>query len=83
MPDERAELVRARLGSAAACQGAKEKLKAAEADLAAIEKTIERVRSEFEAKDRALAETMRTQQEAIKEARAHHQVVEERKNPAY
>lgn len=83
LPDERAELVRARLGSSAACQSAKEKLKAAEAELAAIEKTIERVRSEFEAKDRSLAETMRTQQDAIKEARAHHQVVEERKNPAY
>src|SRR5205807_9125052 len=83
LPDERAELVRARLGSAAACQSAKEKLKAAEAELGAIEKTIERVRSEFEAKDRTLAEAMRTQQEAIKEARAHHQVVEERKNPAY
>jgi hypothetical protein len=83
LPDERAELVRARLGSAAACQSAKEKLKAADAELGAIEKTIERVRSEFEAKDRTLAEAMRTQQEAIKEARAHHQVVEERKNPAY
>jgi hypothetical protein len=83
LPDERAELVRARLGSADACQTAKEKLKAAEADLAGIEKTIERVRSEFESKDKALAESIKTQQDAIREARAHHQVVEERKNPAY
>ena len=83
LPDDRAELVRARLGSVAACQSAKEKLKAAEADLAVIEKTIAAVRSEFEGKDRNLAEGMRTQQEAIREARAHHQVVEERKNPAY
>ena len=83
LPDERAELVRARLGSVDACQGAKEKLKAAEAELAAIEKTIERVRSEFETKDKSLAESIKTQQDAIREARAHHQVVEERKNPAY
>ena len=83
LPDERAELVRARLGSVAACQSAKEKLKAADADLAVIEKTIERVRSEFEAKDKGLADGMRTQQDAIREAKAHHQVVEERKNPAY
>jgi hypothetical protein len=83
LPDERAELVRARLGSADACQSAREKLKAAEAELATLEKTIERVRSEYETKDRALAESIRTQQEAIREARAHHQVVEERKNPAY
>ena len=83
LPDERAELVRARLGSADACQGAKEKLRAAEADLAIIEKNIERVRTEFDAKNRSLEENIKSQQDAIKEARAHHQVVEERKNPAY
>ncbi len=83
LPDERAELVRARLGSLDACQGAKEKLRAAEAELANIEKTIERIRSEYETKDRAFAESIKTQQDAIREARAHHQVVEERKNPAY
>jgi hypothetical protein len=83
LPDERAELVRARLGSAEACQGAKEKLRAAESELGVIEKTIERVRSEFESKDKGFAENIHTQQEAIREARVHHQVVEERKNPAY
>jgi hypothetical protein len=83
LPEERAELVRARLGSAEACRLAKEKLIAAEAELSVIEKNIERVRSEFEARDRTLGENIRTQQEAIREARAHHQTVEERKNPAY
>ena len=83
LPDERAELVRARLGSVDACQSAKEKLKAADAELATIEKTTERVRSEFESKDKSFAESIKTQQDAIREARAHHQVVEERKNPAY
>ena len=83
LPDERAELVRARLGSADACQTAKEKLRAAEADLAVIEKNIERVRAEYDSKNRSLEESIKTQQEAIREARAHHQVVEERKNPAY
>jgi hypothetical protein len=83
LPEERAELVRARLGSAEAARGAKEKLIAADAELAAAEKNIERVRTEFETKDHSLADQMRAQQDAIKEARAHHQTVEERKNPAY
>ncbi len=83
LPEERAELTRARLGSAEACRAAKEKLTAAETELSAIEKNIERVRGEFETRDRTLNEQMRTQQEAIREARAHHQTVEERKNPAY
>jgi hypothetical protein len=62
---------------------AKEKLAAADAELSVVEKNIERTRAEFEARDRAFAESIRTQQEAVKEARAHHQTVEERKNPAY
>ncbi|MDQ6625858.1 MAG: hypothetical protein M3Y69_06945, partial [Verrucomicrobiota bacterium] len=37
----------------------------------------------FEARDRALNETSRAQQDALKEAKAQHQTVEERKNPAY
>jgi hypothetical protein len=83
LPEERAELVRARLGSADACRNAKEKLAAAEAELSVVEKNVERTKAEFEARDKAFAENMRTQQEAVKEARAHHQTVEERKNPAY
>jgi hypothetical protein len=83
LPEERAELVRARLGSADACRMAKEKLAAADEELSVAEKNIERTRAEFEARDRALADSIRTQQEAMKEARAHHQTVEERKNPAY
>jgi hypothetical protein len=83
LPDERAELVRARMGSTEACRLAREKLAAADVELSAIEKKIEAVRGEFETRDRTFNEQMRTQQEAIKEARAHHQTVEERKNPAY
>src|SRR5437762_9346780 len=83
LPEERAELVRARMGSADACRLAKEKLLAADTELSAIDKNIERVRSEYEARDRTFSENIRTQQEAIREARAHHQTVEERKNPAY
>ncbi|HJX24620.1 MAG TPA: hypothetical protein VJ252_00565 [Chthoniobacterales bacterium] len=83
LPEERAELVRARLGSTDACRMAKEKLAAADAEVSVVEKNIERDRAEFEAHDRAFAENIRTQQEAVKEARAHHQTVEERKNPAY
>jgi hypothetical protein len=83
IPEERAELVRARLGSADAARFAKEKLRAAEAELSVVEKNMERVRSEFEARDRTLNENVRTQQEAVREARVHHQTVEERKNPAY
>src|SRR5437667_7089174 len=83
LPEERAELVRARRGSADASRLAKEKLVAAEAELSVVEKNIERVRTEFEARDRTLNESIRVQQEAVREARAHHQTVEERKNPAY
>ena len=83
LPEERAELVRARLGSADASRLAKEKLIAAEAELSVVEKNVERVRAEFEARDRTLNESVRVQQEAVREARAHHQTVEERKNPAY
>jgi hypothetical protein len=83
LPEERAELVRARLGSAEAVRLAKEKLAAAEAELAIAEKQIEQVRTEFGAREKALNDNIRTQQDALKEARTHHQVVEERKNPAY
>ena len=83
LPEERAELVRARLGSADALRLAKEKLIAAEAEVAVVDKNIERVRGEFEARDRSFADKVRAQQEALREARAHHQTVEEQKNPAY
>ena len=83
LPEERAELVRARMGSADACRLAKEKLSAAEADLSEIQKNIDRVRGEYEARDNTFAENIKTQQDAVKEARAQHQTVEERKNPAY
>jgi hypothetical protein len=83
LPDERAELVRARMGSTDAVRLAKEKLSTAESELAAVEKNITRTRSEFEAHDRKLAESIRTQQQAAREARTRHQTVEERKNPAY
>ena len=83
LPDERAELVRARLGSADAVRMAKEKLNTADAELAAVEKNMARMRSEFEARDRKLAESIKTQQQAARDARTRHQTVEERKNPAY
>ena len=83
LPEERAELVRARLGSADAVRLAKEKLAAAEAELAVMEKKIEKVRNDFEARNKSLSESIQGQQEAVREARAHHQTVEERKNPAY
>ena len=83
LPDQRAEIVRARMGAADACRQAKEKLNVQDAELAAIDKKIAALRADFEAKDRALNETSRAQQDALKEARTHHQTVEERKNPAY
>src|SRR6267143_1742307 len=70
-PEERAELVRARLGGTDASRLAKEKLTAADAELSVVEKNIERVRGEFGARDRALSENSRAQQEAVREARAH------------
>ena len=69
LPDERAELVRARLGGTDAVRMAKEKLNTTESELAALEKNIARTRSEFEARDRKLAESIRTQQQAARDAR--------------
>ena len=83
LPQERAEIVRAREGSAEACRQATQKLTTAEEELSAAERNITRVRERFEATDRALAEKVRTQQDALRDARAQHQTVEERKNPAY
>jgi hypothetical protein len=83
LPDERAELVRARMGSTDAVRTAKEKLNTTESELAALEKNMARTRSEFETRDKKLAESVRTQQQAAHDARTRHQTVEERKNPAY
>ena len=83
LPDERAELVRARLGMSDAARIAKEKLVAAEEELVAIEKNITKVRGEYEARDKGFADNIRAQQDAVREAKQHHQVVEEKKNPAY
>ncbi len=83
LPEERAELVRARMGSADACRLAKEKLTAADAELSAIEKNIDKVRGEYEARDKAFADNIKAQQDAVKAARTQIQTVEERKNPAY
>jgi hypothetical protein len=76
-------LVRARLGSSDASRIAKEKFAAAEEELSAIEKNIAKVRSEYEARDKGFADNIHAQQNAVGEAKQHHQVVEERKNPAY
>src|SRR5437588_1528 len=81
--EQRAELVRARMGSSDASRMAKEKLAAAEEELSAIEKNIAKVRGDYESRDKSFADDIRNQQEAVREARQHHQVVEERKNPAY
>ena len=83
LPEERAELVRARMGSADAARMATEQLTSAESELAAVEKNIARTRSEFEARDRKLADSIQTQQQAERDAKMRHQTVEERKNPAY
>ena len=83
LPEEKAEVTRARLGAAEACRGAREKLTQQEAAVAAIDKQIGKVREEYEGRDRALNEQSRAQQDALKEERSHHQTVEEKKNPAY
>jgi hypothetical protein len=83
LPEERAEVTRARLGSAEACRMAREKLTRHQAELDVVDKNIARVRDEFEARDRVLNENSRAQQDALKDARGLHQTVEEKKNPAY
>ncbi|MEO8440215.1 MAG: hypothetical protein ABI540_08340 [Spartobacteria bacterium] len=83
LPREKAEMAQARLGSADACRNAHERLAAAESLVNQVEKKIVRIRGEFEAKDRGLNESARTQQEEVRQARQQHQTVEEKKNPAY
>ncbi len=83
LPAERAELARAREGSADACRHARQKLGQAQGRLDEVERKMAKVREDFEARDRVLNNTAREQQDAIKEARARHATVEERKNPAY
>jgi hypothetical protein len=83
LPEEKAEVTRARLGAAEACRAAREKLTTQEAAVAVIDKNIAKVREEYEARDRVLNEQSRAQQEALKDARGHHETVEEKKNPAY
>ena len=83
LPGQRAEISRARVGSAEACRQAKEKLDQDQKQVDEIDKRIASVRAEFEGRDRTLNESSRAQQDVLKEARTHHQTVEERKNPAY
>src|SRR3954451_17143399 len=83
LPEQRAEVTSARMGAAEACRAARDKLGEHDAAIAAVDKKIAQVREEYEERDCALNENSRTQQEALKEARSHHQIVEEKKNPAY
>ena len=83
LPKERAEIVRAREGSADACRQATQRLAMTEDELSAAERNIARVREGYEATDRALNEKARAQEEALRQAKAQHQTVEERKDPAY
>src|SRR5207247_10884979 len=59
LPEERAELMRARLVSADAASLAKEKSLAAQSELAVGDTKIERVRRELEARDRNMNENIR------------------------
>src|SRR5438034_6664108 len=83
LPQERAEIVRAREGSAEACPQATQKLAEAEEEWSATGRNIARVREGFEATDRGLNDKARARQDALRDARAQHQTVQERKNPAY
>ncbi len=83
LPTEKEVMMQAREGSADACRVAHEKLAAEEALVAQADKNIAKVRGEFEARDRALNESSRAQQEEVRQAKQQHQTVEEKKNPAY
>ena len=83
LPQEKAEMEQARLGSADASRSAREKLSSEEALVAQADKKIAKARAEFEARDRTLKESARAQQEEVRQAQQQHQTVEEKKNPAY
>lgn len=83
LPKEKAEMERARLGSADACRSAREKLADEESLVAQVEKKMAKVRADFDARDRSLGESAKAQQDEINQAKEQHQTVEEKKNPAY
>lgn len=83
LPNEKEMMLQARAGSADACRSAHDRLAAAEALVAQADKHMAKVRGEFEARDRALNESSRAQQEEVRQAKQQHQTVEEKKNPAY
>ncbi|MGI8430915.1 MAG: hypothetical protein ACR2MW_01300 [Chthoniobacterales bacterium] len=83
LPDETAQLIEARATSTESCRAARERLAAEDALVGQADKNIAKVRGEFEARDRALNESSRSQQEEVRAARQQHQTVEEKKNPAY
>ncbi len=83
LPQEKAEMEQARLGSADASRAAREKLSSEEALVAQVDKKIAKARAEFETRDRTLKESARVQQEEVRQAQQQHQTVEEKKNPAY
>ncbi len=83
LPQEKAGMERDRLGSANASRSAREKLSSEEALVVQADKKIAKARTEFEARDRALKESAREQQEEVRQAQQQHQTVEEKKNPAY
>lgn len=83
LPNEKEMMLQARGGSAETCRTAHERLAAEEILVAQADKNIARVRGEFEARDRALNESSRAQQEEVRQAKQQHQTVEEKKNPAY
>jgi hypothetical protein len=84
LPDERAELVRARMGSSDAVLAAKEKLNTTDVRTCRPgKKHGAHAESSLKLRRKKLAESIRTQQQAAHDARTRHQTVEERKNPAY
>ncbi len=83
LPNEKARLSEERAARAESCKAAREKLAAADSELAQAERHIAKVRAEYEARDRALNESSRAQQEEAREVRQQHQTVEKKKNPAY
>ncbi|HEY5036031.1 MAG TPA: hypothetical protein VII74_02740, partial [Chthoniobacterales bacterium] len=83
LPNEKAEIAQARMAKVESCRESREKLAAAEAAVAQADKNIAHLRDESEARDRALNESSRAQQEEVRQARQQHQTVEEKKDPAY
>src|SRR5438046_1484259 len=83
LPEERPELVRARVGSDDAVRLEKEKLNATEAEVSTLKKNTSQIQSDYKTHKQKVNKNIQQQQETAPDTRTQHHTVEEQKHPAY